>query len=184
MELHSLLSVAEAGEPGCYVASVDITDMEGERYVCDYMVRPGDQFGLAPLVRAAVEQWIADSNPVEPFVPPVATKADLAAYAASRRYEKEVGGIVWNSLLVHTDRDSQGKVIAERLAIEAGERNDPEGWKFADGIFRLVSNEEFISLSNAIRQHVRDCFAMEALVLAQIEAGAITTTAQIDAAFS
>lgn len=112
------------------------------------------------------------------------TKQDLAEYAAHQRWQKEIGGMIWNGWPVHTDRESQSKIIAERLAIEAGERADPDGWKFADGSFRLVSNEEFISLSNAIRQHVRDCFAMEALVLAQIEAGAITTTAQIDAAFA
>lgn len=109
---------------------------------------------------------------------------DLKAYAAHRRWLKEIGGTVWNGWLVYTDRESQSKIISERLAIEAGERNDPDGWKFADGQFRMVSNADFISLSSAVREHVRACFAIEAAVLAQIEAGTITAEAEIDAAFS
>lgn len=114
---------------------------------------------------------------------PAPTKADLATYTARKRYAKEVGGTVWNDWLVHTDRDSQSKIIAERLAIEAGERTDPDGWKFADGVFRMVTNADFMVLASAVRQHVRDCFSLEAAVLAQIEAGTITEYAQIDAAF-
>lgn len=111
------------------------------------------------------------------------TKADLIAYAAAKRYEKEVGGTVWNGWPVHTDRESQSKIIAERLAIEAGERADPDGWKFADGVFRMVSNADFMLLASAVREHVRDCFALEAAILAQIEAGTIAEYSQIDAAF-
>lgn len=120
----------------------------------------------------------------EPEPPtPEQIKASLAAYAADCRWQKEVGGTIWNGWPVHTDRESQGKIMAERLAISEGERDDPDGWKFADGSFRMVSNADFIALSNAVREHVRSCFAIEAGVLAQIEAGAITTTEEIDAAF-
>lgn len=124
-------------------------------------------------------QWVLPPPP-EPEPP---TKQELLGYAALKRYEKEVGGTLWNGWPVHTDRESQSKIIAERLAIEAGERNDPDGWKFADGQFRLVSNEDFMALTSAVRQHVRDCFALEAVVLAQIEAGTVTEYSQIDAAF-
>ena len=110
-------------------------------------------------------------------------KADLIAYVAQKRWEKEVGGTVWNGWPVHTDRESQSKIIAERLAIEAGARDDPDGWKFADGVFRMVSNEDFIALSNAVREHVRQCYAIEAQVLAGIENGDITSKAEVDAAF-
>jgi len=67
--------------------------------------------------------------------------------------------------------------------MEKVERADPEGWKFADGVFRMVSNADFMDLASAVRQHVRDCFALEAAVLAQIEAGTINEYSQIDAAF-
>lgn len=116
--------------------------------------------------------------------PPAPTSADLTGYAARKRWEKEVGGATWNGWPIHTDRDSQGKIMAERLAVSEGVRADPDGWKFADGEFRMVSNADFLALSNAVRDHVRACFSIEATVLAQIEAGAITTYGEIDAAFA
>jgi len=183
MGLHEIISVSGTDEPGVYLAKVDLTDMAGERYTCDYVVRPDDNFGLAPVIRNAVSQWIADGKPVDPYTPQPPTKQELSGYAAQKRYEKEIGGTIWNGWPVHTDRESQSKIIAERLAIEAGERTDPDGWKFADGQFRMVSNEDFMALASAVRQHVRDCFALEAVVIAQIEAGTITEYSQIDAAF-
>lgn len=39
-----------------------------------------------------------------------------------------------------------------------------------------------MALASAVRQHVRDCFTLEAAVLAGIEAGTITEYSQIDAA--
>ena len=115
-------------------------------------------------------------------------KADLIAYAAQKRYEREVGGMDWmlgeETVSVHTDRESQAKIIAERLAIAEGRRQDPDGWKFADGVFRMVSNDDFVTLSDAVREHVRQCFGLEAQVLAGIENGDITSEAEIDAAFS
>lgn len=184
MELYEIISVAETNEAGVYVAKVDLTDTEGERYICDYVVRPDDDFGLAPVIRSAVGQWIADGKTVYPYTPPPPpTKQELSWYAAQKRYEKEVGGTIWTGWPVHTDRESQSKIIAERLAIEAGERSDPDGWKFADGVFRMVSNADFMALASAVRQHVRDCFTLEAVVLSQIEAGTITEYSQIDEAF-
>lgn len=114
----------------------------------------------------------------------LAGPVDLIAYTAQKRWEKEVGGTVWDEWPVHTDRESQAKLAAERLAVEAGERDEPDGWKFADGVFRLLTNAEFVALSNAVRAHVRGCFAAEAGVLVAIEAETITTTGEIDAAFT
>lgn len=128
--------------------------------------------------------WSYDGGAFLPPPEPIPTPADLAAYAARKRWEMEVGGCVWNGWPVHSDRESQSKIAAERLAVVAGERADPDGWKFADGVFRLLSNEDFAALSNAVRGHVRSCFAIEAGVLAGIAGGAVTTLEQIDAAFA
>lgn len=135
------------------------------------------------------DTFIGDGYSVREFVPPILdpapppTKQELSVYAAQKRYEIETGGTIWNGWPVHTDRESQAKIIAERLAVESGERDDPDGWKFADGIFRLVSNTDFVALSNAVRDHVRAAFVVEAYVLSQIEAGIISSEAEIDAAF-
>lgn len=108
----------------------------------------------------------------------------LAEYAAMRRWEAEVGGTTWSGWSVHTDRESQGKIVAEVLAIERGERQDGDAWKFADGEFRALTNADMEALALAVRTHIRDAFAIEAQVLADIAAGNITTMAEIDAAFA
>jgi len=139
----------------------------------------GDHYG-SPLISCGDE---FEEHAGLGLVPVPPTPEELMHYAADKRWQKEVGGTLWNGLPVHTDRESQSKIIAERLAIEAGERDDPDYWKFADGVFRQVSNEDFTSLASAVRQHVRDCFALEGQVLALITTGVITTTEQIDLVF-
>ncbi|WP_266019065.1 DUF4376 domain-containing protein [Brucella intermedia] len=108
----------------------------------------------------------------------------LQEYAAAKRWEREVGGTVWNGWPVLSDRESQSKIIAEALAIEKGERADGDPWKFADGEFRPLTNEQMDDLAAAVRLHVRNSYGIEAQVLAAIEAGSITTEDQIDATFA
>jgi len=109
---------------------------------------------------------------------------DLPAYAAAKRWEREVSGTIWNGWPVLSDRESQSKIIAEAVAIEKGERVDGDPWKFADGEFRPLTNEQMDDLAAAVRLHVRNSYGIEAQVLAAIEAGSITTEAQINAAFA
>ncbi len=108
----------------------------------------------------------------------------LQEYAAAKRWEREVGGTVWNGWPVLSDRESQSKIIAETVAIEKGERADGDPWKFADGEFRQLTNQQMDELATAVRLHVRNSYGIEAQVLAAIDAGNITTEAQIDAAFA
>ena len=68
MQLHEVFSVTATLEPDVYILDVDITDMNGERYRCEYASSPNDPFGLAPVVRTAVDQWIATNNPILPHV--------------------------------------------------------------------------------------------------------------------
>lgn len=68
--LHEVISVSATANSGVYIAKVDLTDMAGERYECDYVSAPDDTVGLAPTIRAALDQWIADDSPVTPYVPP------------------------------------------------------------------------------------------------------------------
>nr|WP_312968007.1 DUF4376 domain-containing protein [Brucella intermedia] len=108
----------------------------------------------------------------------------LEEYAAAKRWEKEVGGTIWSGWPVLSNRESQSKIIAEAVAIEKGERIDGDPWKFADGEFRPLTNQQMDELATAVRLHVRNSYGIEAQVLAAIDAGNITTEAQIDAAFS
>ena len=115
---------------------------------------------------------------------PLPTKAELIAYAADRRWQAEQAGTTWNSFPIHTDDRSQGKYLSELQAITLGVRIDGDPWKFADGIFRPVSNEDFPQLAIAAREHVRTVFGVEAVVLAEIEAGTITMHDEIEASFA
>lgn len=113
-----------------------------------------------------------------------AAKAALIDYLKDLRWQREQAGTVWNGWPIHTDDRSQGKYLAELQAIALDDRVDGDLWKFADGLFRPVPNADFPALAKAARAHVRTMFGIEATVLAAIEAGMITTTAEVDAAFA
>ncbi|MBA8851177.1 hypothetical protein FHW20_002112 [Ochrobactrum intermedium] len=109
-------------------------------------------------------------------------KAALVAHVAQKRWEKEVGGIEINGLTVATDDRSKMMISGARLAAEA----DPgftTRWK-SGGVFVTIDAPAVIAISNAVLAHVSACFALEAQVQADIEAGTITTVEQIDAAFA
>ena len=68
--LHELISVTASDEAACYSVRADITDTTGARYVCDYVARQQDMFGLAPTIWGAITVWIAEGKPVLPMAPP------------------------------------------------------------------------------------------------------------------
>ncbi|MBB5046799.1 hypothetical protein HNR60_001547 [Rhodopseudomonas rhenobacensis] len=165
-DIHGPRLIDGQPNPDCRVPAeaVEITEPQWR----DLLAHPG----LRRLVDGAVVDYTPPEQPI-----------DLPAYTAAVRWAKETGGTAWSGWPVATDDRSQGKILAELTAIDRGQRADPDGWKFADGEFRLVSNADFVTLAMAVRAHVRACFAAEASVLAGIAAGSITTTAQIDNAF-
>ena len=76
---------------------------------------------------------------------PYPTPADIA----NIRWEKEVGGILWNGYQVNTSRES---VAALRgVSME---------WKFINGWATLTSSQ-LQSLYTAVSEHVEACFARE-----------------------
>ncbi|WP_273794315.1 DUF4376 domain-containing protein [Brucella intermedia] len=108
---------------------------------------------------------------------------DLPAYAAQKRWEKEVGGLEINGLTVATDDRSKTMISGARVAAQ-NDANFTTDWKAADGTFVTIDAAAVIAISDAMLMHVSNCFAIEAQVLAAIKAGSITTRAQIDAAFA
>jgi len=122
-----------------------------------------------------------DGEVVE-YTPP-STPVDLIAYAANRRWEKEVGGITVNGLQVATDDRSKMMISGARVAAEA-DPNFVTQWKAANGSFVTIDAAAVITISDMMLAHVSNCFAIEAQVLAEIDAGTISTVEQIDAAFA
>jgi hypothetical protein len=114
---------------------------------------------------------------------PVITKADLLAHAAEQRWLKEVGGIVVDGMIIATDDRSKLLLQGARTAADA----DPEhveGWKTSSGEWIDLDAPTIIAISNGVRSHVSACFALERSVADQIAADAITTLAEVEAAFA
>lgn len=113
----------------------------------------------------------------------VAVKGQLAAYAAAARYNKEIGGITFNGSPVATDDRSKQMILGARMAAQA-DATFTTKWAATDGTIVALDAAGLIALSNAVLGHVQACFLRFASVKADIDAGNITTTAQIDAAFA
>lgn len=110
-------------------------------------------------------------------------QATIEAIAA-KRYEKEIEGKVFtdannDSFIISTERDSQDKIANERLAVLTGLRTQPKSWKCYDlqlnkVVFRPTTNDEIISISSSVYEHVSACYAREEQLLAEVEAGTYT----------
>ena len=112
-------------------------------------------------------------------------KIGLLPYVAQLRWKKEISGAAWNGRQIDTDRESgQPKLLGEFVAIFTGQRVDPSPWKFADGVWLMLSNSDMGAVCLAARQYIASVYEIEAQITAAIAAGTITTTAEIDAAFA
>jgi hypothetical protein len=110
------------------------------------------------------------------------SKQELAAYAANKRWQVEVGGCLDpQNRSIATDRESQTKLLAELVDIMNGIRTDPSVWKCGDGSYAVLTNAEMQAVIMAARSHISNAFAIEGQALAAIAAETITTPAEIDA---
>ncbi|WP_245422133.1 DUF4376 domain-containing protein [Rhodoplanes serenus] len=124
--------------------------------------------------------WVAAGGVAEPVQ---ATPVDLAAYAADARWRRETGGIVVGGIPIATDDRSKLLISGARIHAEV----DPAWstvWTAADGVRHPVSAAQVIAISAAVLAHVDAAFRLYDEVVAAIDAGTITTPAEIDAAFA
>ena len=114
-----------------------------------------------------VDGWSPEPAPV-----------DLYAYAATKRYAVETGGVVIDGMRVMTDRQSQSLITGAYNYVQA----NPDvtvNFKTASGFVELTA-AQMTAIANAVGAHVKASFAAEGEVDKQIIAGTITTTAEID----
>lgn len=105
--------------------------------------------------------------------------AFLKALAGARRWEIETGGITLpGPVVVATDTVAQGKIDAALSAFERGVIPGTIAFKAADG-FVDVGEAQLTGIYQAVVAHVQACYAAEALVVAAIEAGEITTADEV-----
>ncbi|MGY5805356.1 DUF4376 domain-containing protein [Rhizobium sp. LEGMi12c] len=116
-----------------------------------------------------VASWSLEPEPV-----------DLYAYAASKRYAVETGGIIIDGeMRIMTDRASQSLITGAYNYVQA----NPEvamKFKTVSGFVELTAGQ-MTAIANAVGAHVQAAFAAEGEVNAQIIAGSISTKAEIDA---
>jgi hypothetical protein len=108
------------------------------------------------------------------------TKADLAAYAAQKRFEIETGGITVNGQSIDTSRESQAMITG---AYTYSQANPTEMIRFkAVTGWVTLDAATLATIATAVGAHVQAGFAVEADVAAAIEVGTIVSMPQIDAA--
>jgi len=115
----------------------------------------------------------------------VVTIDDLREAAASKRRELVNGSATINvgerSISTWIDAESRGSATALVLASSLSPGLTAP-WKASDGNFYTLTAAEIVALALGMMAYVQACFAAEADVLAAINAGAITTLDEIDAA--
>lgn len=105
---------------------------------------------------------------------------DPIAYAAQKRWEKEVGGMEVGGISIATDDRSKLMIAGARIKAES----DPDfttSWVGAHGSIHTVNAAQVIAISDAVLAHVAGCFEIYAEVIA---ADPPMTEEQIDAAFA
>ena len=110
---------------------------------------------------------------------PEPAPVDLYAYAASKRYAVETGGIVLNGMAVMTDRASQSLITGAYNYVQANPETTVK-FKTSGGFVELTATQ-MTAIANAVGAHVQAAFAAEGEINQEIIAGTITTPAEIDA---
>lgn len=99
--------------------------------------------------------------------------AELAAY----RYEREVGGITINGIIIKTDRESQSLIAGAKIYSDLNEAISID-WKGKSG-WVTINRTTIIAISQAVAAHVQACFTNEKAHAEAITA--LTTAAEIEA---
>lgn len=124
------------------------------------------------------QKWLAEGNLVPPDQPSL---DQLKHYAADKRWRVEVGGIMVSGIAVPTD-DRSKTMIGRAARTNSTVTETP--FVVAGVNYGVLTKAQFVALDAAIDEHVAATFETLASVIADIEAGTITTKAQIDAAFA
>jgi hypothetical protein len=138
----------------------------------------GENLVIADEFAQLAQSVVADGIPA--LDPPTVLKP----YAAAVRYAKEIAGCMVGGVTYPSDRETQAKLTAAALFAQV-DNTQTFQWKLADGSFSAtLSAAEMIAVAAAVGGYVNACFAEEAEVVAEIDAGTITTREEIDAAFA
>lgn len=145
--------------------------------------------------RSEVRTWterrqvvtLVDMTPEEVAAFEAERSPDLVAYAAAKRWAKASGGITvplpgGGTLALPSDDVAYGRLKGAAQDLAAGIITEPI--TIVIGATVVQATQALAqSLYAAISQHWQACYTIQGQVVAAIQAGTITTTAQIDAMF-
>ena len=127
-------------------------------------------------------------NPIEDYVEPDPSMAELKAHLATYRWQHEVSGINVQVNGYNFDVDTGDRSQTKMIAILFDASTDPTfttPFKNKAGVFITLNADESITMARAVGAHVKKAFASEEIVLAAIDADppTVTTYAQVEAAY-
>lgn len=114
---------------------------------------------------------------------PAGRRAHLHAHAAHLRWQRETGGIVVGGLAVPTDEHTRNVLTAAYIKASASPSYSIADWKTAPGTYVTLDAATITSIANAVEAHVQACFSANRVVDEAIDAGTVTTVAEVEAAF-
>jgi hypothetical protein len=128
----------------------------------------------------AEEEISSDAAEVVAFVTPTQRAPSLVEYACEARWRREVGGVVFNGLLIPTDDRAKLLILGAAQTLTG----DAVAPFIANGVnYGMLTAGQFQAINAAVVAHVQSTFSVLATVLKGIESGAVISAAQIDAAF-
>jgi hypothetical protein len=128
-------------------------------------------------VLVAPEEYVIGDATMEPGDKLKIAKAKKLAEIAAARYKAEIDGITVSDMGIQTDRESRALITGAALAATIDSTYTCQ-WKTAAGFVTLDATT-ILSVAQAVRQHVQECFDREAELAAAVDAA--TTVADIEA---
>lgn len=135
-----------------------------------------------------VDLWQAAANAADAAKPATEvaapTAAQLKSYTAMRRYRVESGGMTSATFgSIYTSRDARAEIARDIQNIDLGVVAEPVNFKLPSG-WTPLTKAQFVAMMAEITAFVQNEFNKEQSIDAQIDAGQITQTAQIDALYT
>jgi hypothetical protein len=144
------------------------------------------EFGAVALPDGSNAQigWSQVGDDYAPPIEPPPTKEALIAYSAACRWKHEVGGIVFNGWPIPTDERTQQVLTAAYIKASADPNYTIDPWKAGPGVYVALTAAEIVAIADAVSEHVQAAFSLNRTCDEMIEAGTITTLAQVAAFYA
>lgn len=90
-----------------------------------------------------------------------ARKDEKLAVLAARRWRAETGGIVFMTMAIKTDEDTQRKITGAYVQADKNPAFTAR-WKMDAGVFVTLNAATIIAIGDAVTAHIQTCFDKEA----------------------